>query len=294
MVRSVGDIPLFKNDEDKEFFLGLIKKYKDMFLFKVYAYCLMDTHGHLEIDSNGADISKFMQSINLCYATYYNKKYNRHGHVFADRFKSFIVGSEAYLITLTGYIHKNPSDINGYESAIEEYRYSSLGIYLGLFNDKYNIVDTSFVMQYFSSNSARARELYAMLVNACEDPKMKEIVEFKNEASEYRSERKILVRDFTPKQIIEFVSRFTENEPDDIHIKKSKKTKDFRSVCALLMRTLCDFTYKEICEFMGNITISQASRLSHMGIDVIKQNTIYQNIISKLINESRKNSALSS
>ena len=68
MVKSVGDSKLFKIDDDKEMYLGIIKKYQNIFNFKVYAYCLMDNHAHFMIDSNGSDISKFMQRINQSYA----------------------------------------------------------------------------------------------------------------------------------------------------------------------------------------------------------------------------------
>ena len=64
MVRSISDIPLFRDSADKDKYLQLIKKYQGIYLFKVYAYCLMTTHGHMAIDCCGADISKIMKSIN--------------------------------------------------------------------------------------------------------------------------------------------------------------------------------------------------------------------------------------
>ena len=68
MVRSISDVSLFKDSKDKDIYLLLIKKYQKIYLFKVYAYCLMQTHGHIAIDCCGADISKIMKSINQCYA----------------------------------------------------------------------------------------------------------------------------------------------------------------------------------------------------------------------------------
>jgi REP element-mobilizing transposase RayT len=47
MVRSVGGSPLFTCSADKDKYLDLVKKYKGMFLFKIYAYCLLDNHAHL-------------------------------------------------------------------------------------------------------------------------------------------------------------------------------------------------------------------------------------------------------
>ena len=101
MVRSISDTPLYKCNSDKDKYLQLIKKYQDIHLFKVYSYCIMDTHAHMIIDTVGSDISKVMHSINQCYAQYFNRKYERHGHVFQDRFKSKIIYEDRYLITLS-------------------------------------------------------------------------------------------------------------------------------------------------------------------------------------------------
>jgi REP element-mobilizing transposase RayT len=73
MVRSISDVDLFCTNQDKDKYLSLIKKYQVLFAFKVYAYCIMNTHAHLIIDSAGADISRIMHAINQSYAQYYNK-----------------------------------------------------------------------------------------------------------------------------------------------------------------------------------------------------------------------------
>ncbi|MCX7885232.1 MAG: transposase [Caloramator sp.] len=285
MIRSVGDTILFRNNEDKDTLLEILRHYKNIFLFKIYAYCLMDTHAHFLIDANGADVSKFMHSINQCYAQYYNKKYERRGHVFADRFKSIIVDNDAYLVTLSGYIHKNPTDIKNYKDNIENYPYSSLGIYLGLKKDTYGIVDSYFVLSQFSNDIKKARELYVRFIGKCNDKKMKAIVEFEHDGSAYRSERKILVRNLSPNAVLQFLANYCKSvTPDIFHIKGKKGAKEFRGVAILLMRSLCNISYKEICALAGNITISQASNLCSFGFNVIKSNKKYQSIIKDLIN----------
>ena len=57
----------------------------------------MNNHLHLIIDANGCDISKIMHCINFSYAMYFNKKHERYGHIFRDRFKSIIVANDRYL-----------------------------------------------------------------------------------------------------------------------------------------------------------------------------------------------------
>ena len=77
MCKSISEVDLFKDDEDKEKYLSLVKKYKDLYHVKIYGYCLMDNHSHLLVDANGADISKVMHGINFSYAMYFNKKYKQ-------------------------------------------------------------------------------------------------------------------------------------------------------------------------------------------------------------------------
>ena len=222
MVRSISDVPLFRDNKDKDKFMNLIKKYQHMYLFKVYSYCLMTTHGHIAIDCCGADISKFMKSINQCYAAYFNKRYKRHGHVFQDRFKSKLVEDDAGIIQLSVYIHNNPLDMKAYKDKIEKYKYSSLGVYLNLHKDELGILDTTFVLQLFSNIISKAKTSYLEYINRTTSLGYKIDIEFKNEGTESRNERKILIRNIPPKAIVDFIGKY-KKEPFNIHVKYIQK-----------------------------------------------------------------------
>lgn len=88
MLRGNERKSLFPEEEDYRKFLQILatKKRDDSFL--LYAYCLMSNHLHLLIREKKQNISQIMKRINIAYAYYFNKKYNRVGHVFQDRFKS--------------------------------------------------------------------------------------------------------------------------------------------------------------------------------------------------------------
>ncbi|MDF2672880.1 MAG: hypothetical protein K0R09_1145, partial [Clostridiales bacterium] len=242
MVRSISEVPLFKNDDDKDKYLFYVQKYQKQFGFKVYGYCLMSNHGHFIIDANGSDISKVMQGINLSYARYFNFTYKRHGHLFQDRFKSEVVDTDSYLFTLSAYIHNNPTDIMGYESCPEKFKYSTLGMYLGLNEDELGVVDEEFVMGFFSKNVKNAREKYYSLVMACNDERMLEHHDFKDEKSEYRSERTVLERNFKPDEVMNFVVRYTNVEKKMLKWKYKREAKECRALCVFLVRYYCDFT----------------------------------------------------
>lgn len=284
MVRSISDVSLFRDNLDKDKYLQLIRKYQQMFYFKVYAYCLMSTHAHIAIDCCGADISKIMKAINQCYSAYFNKKYDRHGHVFQDRFKSKLVENDKYLITLSAYIHNNPNDIAEYKNSIEKYKYSSLGIYLGIESDHFNIVDIHYILGHFSNKLRKARMNYQQFINNISTTVEKIDIEFKNDGSECRNERTLLIRNFKSEDIIRFITKYTETS-FNIHIKFIHKNSELRSLCVLLLRSLCNLKFKEICNIIGNITSSGIYHLCEKGYSLITTNIKYKMLVNDLIAE---------
>jgi REP element-mobilizing transposase RayT len=283
MVRSISDVDLYRTNQDKDKYLSLIKKYQVLYAFKVYAYCIMDTHAHLIIDSAGADISRIMHAINQSYAQYYNKEHSRRGHLFQDRFKSKIVEDERYLITLSGYIHNNPSDLPDYSKRIKDYEYSSLGIYLGSAIDTQGIVDPSFILQLFSRKKNIARQGYLQFVSNCSEEKLKEDSEFTDPNCEYRSERRIIGRDRSPRDVIDFVSGYTKQEKAPINVKYTRDGLHMKALSVLVMRSICGMYIRDICSYMGNVSQSHVSRLCSIGIRLVMDRSEYKNILMDFI-----------
>lgn len=283
MARSISEVDLFKSDEDKLLYLSRIKKYQKLYGFKVYGYCLMDNHVHLIIDANGADISKVMHSINFSYALLFNSKHDRHGHLFQDRFKSKIVDNDAYLLALSAYVHNNPTDINGFEDCPEKYEFSSLPIYLGLRQDPYELVDEEFIMSMFGNNSKTARENYMKLVFKSNNKKDIDDFEFVNEKTEYRSGRKILVRDIDSEKIIQFILSKMGVSDVKLHSKHSRSMVESKALLVFLMRSLCNFKCSDICKVLGNITQSRVSMLSSIGIELVDDKR-YRDVVNEFLN----------
>jgi putative transposase len=120
------------------------KRKKRKILVEILAFCLMPNHIHLlvrQLQEKG--ISKFMKKLGG-YALYYNKRYERKGHLFQDKFQAILIEKNEQLKTAFVYIHTNPVAIiypgwkeKGIENAkraieyIENYRWSSYPDYLG-------------------------------------------------------------------------------------------------------------------------------------------------------------------
>lgn len=283
MCRSISEVDLFKNDKNKLKYMHLIKKYQKIYKFKVYAYCLMDNHLHLIIDSNGADISKIMHSINFCYAMYFNNVNDRHGHLFQDRFKSKIVNNDDYLFKLSAYIHNNPISIKGYENCIERYKFSSLSVYLGLNSDPFNVLDHDYIMSMFGEDIQNSRNNYSKFVYKCDDKKFKEEVEFLNDKTEYRSGRRILVRNYKEKDMINFVSKKMNIKEIQLHTKNNRKVIKAKALLAFLMRSLCNSNCTEICKVLGNITESRVSKFCSIAADYIGIDKYFSDCVEEFI-----------
>ena len=90
----------------------------------IYSYCLMPNHIHLLIRNKTESIGSIIKSIAITYAAYFNKRYERVGHLFQDRFKSEPVNDMNYFLTLIRYIHQNPI-AGGITKRVEDYPWSS-------------------------------------------------------------------------------------------------------------------------------------------------------------------------
>ncbi|MEQ8153286.1 MAG: transposase [Clostridiaceae bacterium] len=282
IVRSISEIELYKNSDDKVKYMKLLKECKEIFRFQVYAYCLMDNHAHFMIDCCGADISAIMHRINFQYSMYFNHKYNRHGHLFQDRFKSKLVEGNGNLYALSLYIHRNPTDIKKYKDEPEKYRFSSLGVYLKNKTDEFGILDEDYILSLISDNKNVSIKHYRTLMFGNED---NSIIadEMEGIKSLYISGRKIINRKYSFNNIMQFIcDRFSVNQ-ELFNVKFCRKMVKVRSLAIVMAKCLCNLKNAEIAKVVGNITTSRISMLGSLGMDLILSEAAYHNIIEDFL-----------
>jgi len=136
---------IFEDINDRIQFLKFILDAKRRYGIKVYAYCLMNNHVHLLIESGSVHVGNFMRVLLTNYVQYFNRRWNHVGHLLQDRYKSTLVDKDSYLLTLIKYIHLNPVR-GGLCKLPEEYIWSSHIEYLGLRDP---VVDTEFALSLF-------------------------------------------------------------------------------------------------------------------------------------------------
>jgi REP element-mobilizing transposase RayT len=128
ILRGINQQLIFEEPEDFERFLAIIKAVKELSHFELYAYCLLGNHVHLLIKETDEPLSLIFKRLAGRYASWYNWKYQRHGHLFQDRFISEPVENEAYFITVINYIHLNPLKA-GLCAQAARYPWSSLALF---------------------------------------------------------------------------------------------------------------------------------------------------------------------
>ena len=108
MVRGVNKQRIFEHQEDYQKYLQFLSDCKEQVPFDLYAYCLMPNHVHLLLRTEFLNLERIMKCIGTRYASWYNWKYERVGHLFQDRYLSETVEDERYFLTVIRYIHRNP------------------------------------------------------------------------------------------------------------------------------------------------------------------------------------------
>ncbi len=109
-VTSRGDRQeaIFITKNDGIAFLEILGQVVETFNWLIHAYCLMDNHYHLAIETPDGNLSKGMQQLNGVYTQTHNRNNHRVGHVFQGRYKAILVQKDAYLLELARYIVLNP------------------------------------------------------------------------------------------------------------------------------------------------------------------------------------------
>lgn len=140
MARGASHQLIFEDDADRRAFLSLLSKVCDELGVRLLAYVLMDNHFHLLAEAPLADLSECMGRVSGAYASRFNMRHGRCGHLFQGRFRSEPIDDDRYLLAIVRYIHKNPEAAG--LSLTSEWPWSSYREYIG----EPDLVDSGMVL----------------------------------------------------------------------------------------------------------------------------------------------------
>ena len=125
MTQGINKSYIFNDEQNIKYYIKLMYELKKDYFIKIISYCIMNNHAHILMQIKEIkDMSKYMHRLNCIYAKYYNKKYNRVGYVFRDRYKAEAIHNEEHFYNCIKYIYDNPVKA-GICNKAEEYPYSN-------------------------------------------------------------------------------------------------------------------------------------------------------------------------
>lgn len=130
MNRGAGHCTIFHDDGQRQRFLDLLGDLLERFGVETHAWCLMGNHYHLLLHTPYANLSRAMRHLDGVYTQHFNRSMHTDGPLFRGRYRSIVVDADAYLLTVSRYIHRNPLEA-GLVDDLRDYPWSSYRAYVG-------------------------------------------------------------------------------------------------------------------------------------------------------------------
>ena len=166
MIRGIEGRDIFRDQSDYKDFLGRLESLLPETQTCCYAWVLMSNHAHFLVRSGDRGLPHLMRRLLTGYVVRFNRRHNRHGQLFQNRYKSIVCQEDAYLKDLVRYIHLNPLRAKMVEglAGLEKYAYSGHRVLLGA--GKCSWQDEGYVLKQFGKGRAAARRNYLAFVAA--------------------------------------------------------------------------------------------------------------------------------
>jgi putative transposase len=155
---------VFKSKRDREKFLEYLASATQRYDARIHAYCMMNNHYHLLLETPSGNLPQIMRHINGSYTNYFNIKRERSGHLFQGRYKAILVEMDEYAKELSRYIHLNPVRAKMVQTP-EEFVWSSYRFYIG-HQKPTEWLHRDFILGYFGKKVPAAQKTYQRFVNA--------------------------------------------------------------------------------------------------------------------------------
>ena len=107
MGRGIERRKIFINKKDRNDFISRLAELAEGNAMDIYAWALLPNHFHILCKTKMRALSASMRKVLTGYVVNFNKRHNRHGHLFQNRYKSIVCEEDVYLMELVRYIHLN-------------------------------------------------------------------------------------------------------------------------------------------------------------------------------------------
>lgn len=153
---------IFLSDDDRQKFLDLLAAVNRRFRWHCHAYCLMDNHYHLVIETLESNLSRGMRQLGGVYTQAFNRRNNCVGHLFQGRYRAVLVERESHLLETIRYVVLNPVRAGMVES-VDAWPWSSFTATAGM-SAPHLCLEIKWVLQQFSNKIDQARLHYRKFI----------------------------------------------------------------------------------------------------------------------------------
>lgn len=215
IMRGINRQILFEENEDYIKFIQTLQRYRNICKYRLYAYCLMGNHLHLLLMEDIEPLGNVMRRICSSYVLWCNRKYDRAGYLFQDRFKSEPVEDDAYFLSVLRYIFQNPVKA-GIVTKIEDYTWTNYIDYI----EGNNKTDIDFALDIFSINRGEAVRSFIEYINKANDDKCLDMLEKRQLTDE---EAKKIIKDHCHIDHAQDLQKFAANKRN-LYLKDLKES----------------------------------------------------------------------
>jgi len=131
---------------------------------RCYAWALIPNHFHLLLRTGNIPIATVMRRLLTGHALWHNRRHQRHGHLFQNRYKSILCQEDKYFLELVRYIHLNPLRAKLVQNmqSLDHYSYGGHSVLMGRRNNDWQ--DTDSVLRLFGEKRPAARRHYRVFM----------------------------------------------------------------------------------------------------------------------------------
>lgn len=164
IARGIERGKIFLDDKDYKDFLSRVEIILNRTGSKCLAWSLIPNHFHLLILRGQRPLAELMRHLMTGYAVNFNKRYERAGHLFQNRYMAILCEEETHVLALAAYIHLNPLRAGLIKEVAElrNYRWCGHGALVG--EHPKGFLARDYMLSHFGDNEREAVKRYEYFV----------------------------------------------------------------------------------------------------------------------------------
>jgi putative transposase len=151
---------IYRDDHDRGTYLSILRGTVRHFRWRFLAYCLMDNHVHLLLETRETNLGVGMRRLHGSYAQQFNSRHGSSGHLFQGRYGSVLIKTDEQLWTVVSYIAMNPVEA-GLCRRAEDWPWGSHSKVMS--DTAPNWIDVPYLLDCFAAAGGDGRRRYAEL-----------------------------------------------------------------------------------------------------------------------------------